>query len=178
VSESAAEAEVGLPKVWVFHGEDAQFASGVFGDRDAVLHWVARHQLTGIVTQYPLGTGCYDVAVAQGRFYPTKLHHGTPEHIAGFLRRAHMSTCGTGIQSDRTAERSSARVAGIPHRRDPDLRAGPHRRDRFQDGCVGAGVPPKSAVKRQIELRVILRRSKLRRVAARDEVIYAEECSA
>jgi hypothetical protein len=84
VSENAVDAEVDLPQVWVFHGEDARFASGVFENREAALHWVARHQLTGIVTQYPLGTGCYDLALAQGRLHPTKPHHGTPAHIAGF----------------------------------------------------------------------------------------------
>jgi hypothetical protein len=32
----------------------------------------------------PVGDGCYDIAVAQGRFTPSKPHHGSPKHIAGF----------------------------------------------------------------------------------------------
>ena len=76
--------EVDLPQVWVFRGEDARFASSVFEDRDTALQWVARHQLTGTLTQYPLGAGCYDLGVAQGRFTLSKPHHGTAAHIAGF----------------------------------------------------------------------------------------------
>jgi hypothetical protein len=84
VREDNAEVEIDLPKVWVFHGEDARFASGVFKDRDTALQWVEQYQLTGVVTQYPLGIGCYDLAVAQGLFRPSKPHHGTPVHVAGF----------------------------------------------------------------------------------------------
>ena len=31
-----------------------------------------------------MGDGCYDIAVREGHFTPTKPHHGTPNHIAGF----------------------------------------------------------------------------------------------
>ncbi|WP_199509232.1 DUF7710 domain-containing protein [Nucisporomicrobium flavum] len=85
--DDVAEDDVALPQVWVFHGEDARFASGVFEDCDTALQWVDRHRLTGIVTEYPLGVGCYDLALAQGGFRPTKPHHGTPVHIAGFSPR-------------------------------------------------------------------------------------------
>jgi hypothetical protein len=84
VNDGSAGALADLPHVWVFHGEDARLASGVFEDQVTALQWVARHQLTGTLTQYPLGAGCYDAALAQGRFRPTKPRHGTPPHIAGF----------------------------------------------------------------------------------------------
>jgi hypothetical protein len=84
VSKDSNDVHCDLPHVWVFHGEEARFASGVFENREAALQWVARHRLTGIVTEYPIGDGCYDVALAQGRFHPTKPHHGTPPHVAGF----------------------------------------------------------------------------------------------
>ena len=45
---------------------------------------LARHHLTGILTEYPVGDGCYDIAVARGQFEPTKPHHGTPAHVARF----------------------------------------------------------------------------------------------
>jgi hypothetical protein len=70
--------------VWVFHGDAARFASGVFASREQGLAWVAQHQLTGILSQYPLGEGCYDWALTRDRFRPTKAHHGSPGHIAGF----------------------------------------------------------------------------------------------
>ncbi|WP_423203044.1 DUF7710 domain-containing protein [Krasilnikovia cinnamomea] len=30
------------------------------------------------------GEGCYDWAVSCGQFRPSKAHHGTPLHVAGF----------------------------------------------------------------------------------------------
>jgi hypothetical protein len=73
-----------IEKVWIFHGDGAHFASGVFVDRAQGLAWIARHRLTGILTEYPVGDGCYDIAVRSGRFTPSKPHHGTPGHVAGF----------------------------------------------------------------------------------------------
>jgi hypothetical protein len=72
------------PSVWIFHGAGAAFASGVFANRDDGMAWIARHRLTGILTEYPVGDGCYDLAVRAGQFNPSKPHHGTPQHVAGF----------------------------------------------------------------------------------------------
>jgi hypothetical protein len=70
--------------VWIFHGTGAHFASGVFTDRDQGMAWIARHRLTGILTEYPVGDGCYDIAVRDHHFTPSKPDHGTPAHVAGF----------------------------------------------------------------------------------------------
>jgi len=70
--------------VWVFQGEKARHASGVFASKGDALAWAGRHRLTGILTEYPVGIGVYDDAIAHNRFKPTRSHHGTPEHIAGF----------------------------------------------------------------------------------------------
>jgi len=72
------------PNVWIFHGAGASFASGVFISRDQGLAWIAQHRLTGILTEYPVGDGCYDLAVRAGHFTPSKPHHGRPGHVAGF----------------------------------------------------------------------------------------------
>jgi hypothetical protein len=56
----------------------------VFRDRDSGLAWIARHELTGVLTAYQVGDGCYDLAVKAGRFRPSKPHHGQPDHIASF----------------------------------------------------------------------------------------------
>ncbi|BFU44186.1 hypothetical protein [Krasilnikovia sp. MM14-A1004] len=72
------------PTVWIFHGESARFASGVFASREHGLAWVVQHRLTGILSEYPLGEGCYDWAVKRRQFRPSKEHHGTPMHVAGF----------------------------------------------------------------------------------------------
>ncbi|MEV4298744.1 DUF7710 domain-containing protein [Microbispora rosea] len=69
--------------VWIFHGYDARHASGVFDTRDAGLAWAAEHEVSGILAEYPYG-GAYDVAVSEGRFTPSKGHHGTADHVAAF----------------------------------------------------------------------------------------------
>lgn len=80
--------------VWVFHGEKAQFAAGVFESEADGLNWAARHGVSGLLTEYPVGDGCYDIAVAEGHFVPKRPHHGTPEHVAqfspGWTRHVHI----------------------------------------------------------------------------------------
>jgi hypothetical protein len=62
----------------------ARFASGVFDDKTTALAWIARHDLTGLLTKHEVGDGCYDLAIREGRFHNTQPHHGTPAHVAGF----------------------------------------------------------------------------------------------
>jgi hypothetical protein len=71
-------------RVWIFHGETSRFASGVFPDVTSGLEWIAKHRLTGILTEYEVGGGCYDLAVSEGRLRNTKPHHRRTEHVAGF----------------------------------------------------------------------------------------------
>jgi hypothetical protein len=37
-----------------------------------------------VLTEYQVGDGCYDLAVREGQFTPTKPHRGSPGHVAGF----------------------------------------------------------------------------------------------
>jgi hypothetical protein len=74
----------GPANVWIFHGTGAPFASGVFASRADGMAWIARHRLTGILTEYPVGDGCYDIAVRNGHFTPSRPHHGTADHVARF----------------------------------------------------------------------------------------------
>ncbi len=70
--------------VWVFHGDGARHAAAIFNTEDDGSRWIALHKLSGILTEYPVGDGCYDIAVSEGRFRPSKPHHGTASHIASF----------------------------------------------------------------------------------------------
>ncbi len=82
-----------MPTVWIFHGDRARHASGVFDTLEAGLAWAAEHHVTGILAEYPHG-GAYDVAVNEGRFTPSKAHHGTADHVAAFssgLRHIHLT---------------------------------------------------------------------------------------
>jgi hypothetical protein len=65
----------------------------VFTILEAGLAWAAEHEVTGILAEYAHG-GAYEVAVSEGRFTPSKAHHGTPNHVAGFspgLRHIHLT---------------------------------------------------------------------------------------
>jgi hypothetical protein len=73
-----------MANVWIFHGDGASFAAAVFETQEAGLAWAAKHGVTGILTEYPVGDGCYDIALAEGHFKPSKPDHGSPKHIAGF----------------------------------------------------------------------------------------------
>jgi hypothetical protein len=70
--------------VWVFSGEGGRFSSGVFLDRDMATMWIAKHKLTGVLTQYPVDQGVYDWAVGSGLFEPKKEHEFSPKFIQGF----------------------------------------------------------------------------------------------
>lgn len=74
----------GPQSVWIFHGDGASHAAGVFLTCESAVAWIEAHRLSGLLTEYPVGDGSYDLAVRDGHFHPTKPHHGTPEHVAGF----------------------------------------------------------------------------------------------
>ena len=70
--------------VWVFNGARSNFPSGVFRSLDHAERWIERHRLTGTLTLYPLDTGVYDRALAEGHFSPAQPHQATPEFIGRF----------------------------------------------------------------------------------------------
>ncbi|WP_425556859.1 DUF7710 domain-containing protein [Dactylosporangium darangshiense] len=89
---STSRQDPGRTTMWIFQGERARYASGLFESLDAGLVWAARHRLTGILAEYCFG-GTYDLAVDDGRFRPSRPHHGSPEHVAGLspgLRHVHL----------------------------------------------------------------------------------------
>jgi hypothetical protein len=73
-----------LTSVWIFHGLNSQFASGVFTSKQIAETWIIDNKLAGILTEYPLDIGVYQWAVERGSFKPTKDHHVTPAFIQGF----------------------------------------------------------------------------------------------
>jgi hypothetical protein len=79
-----------VAEVWVFTGErskpesSALFPGGVFSNLQLAEAWIAKHQLSGVLTMYRLDVGAYDWAVENGSFKPKKPHHFTPEFIGRF----------------------------------------------------------------------------------------------
>ena len=70
--------------VWIFHGPHPQFASGVFANQERAEEWVALHQLSGLLTRYPLDEGAYQWAVSEGTFKPKRDDQKTASFIARF----------------------------------------------------------------------------------------------
>lgn len=70
--------------VWVFHGDSSLHASAIFRTEQDARSWIAQHELSGLLTEYPVGDGCYDIAVRERHFSPNKPHHGSPAHVAAF----------------------------------------------------------------------------------------------
>lgn len=57
-------------RVWLFNGEGAHFASGVFSELSLAEDWISKHSLTGILTEYPVDEGVFDWAIEHNLFKP------------------------------------------------------------------------------------------------------------
>lgn len=79
--------------VWVFTGEGGKYPGGVFLSKDEAAAWIARHGLTGLLTEYPLNVGAWDWAVENGFFKPKRPEQSSSAFIGSFvtarLRHAH-----------------------------------------------------------------------------------------
>jgi hypothetical protein len=78
-----AQAAVG-PEVWVFHGRGGRFTSGVFTTREKAEAWITEHELTGILTRYPLDVSAHDWALETGTFRVKKPEQKSAEFIQKF----------------------------------------------------------------------------------------------
>ncbi len=70
--------------IWVFNGEKSTFPSGVFIDLREAEDWISKHQLTGILTLYPVGIGLYDWAIKERLFIPKSDEQLKPKFIQRF----------------------------------------------------------------------------------------------
>lgn len=77
--------EIGnIDTVWIFCGDRGDFPSGVFFNLNLAEEWIAKHRLTGVLTQYPGNTGIYDWMIKQGHFQPNSAQRETPRFIGRF----------------------------------------------------------------------------------------------
>lgn len=70
-----------IEQVWVFHGAQAQFTSGVFVSLEQADAAIRQFGLSGILTRYPVGTLVYPWAIQQGIFKVKK----PEQESAGFI---------------------------------------------------------------------------------------------
>lgn len=73
-----------IPCIWVFQGEKAHFPSAVFDDKIKAFEWIESHQLSGVLTWYPLNISVYDWAIQQGCFTPKNEFQKESKMIANF----------------------------------------------------------------------------------------------
>jgi len=77
-------------EVWIFHGINAQFASGVFSSKQKAEKWILDNKLSGILTWYPVDTGVYDWALLNGFFEIKKIEQESPSFIQKFTSGSQM----------------------------------------------------------------------------------------
>ncbi|WP_449560067.1 DUF7710 domain-containing protein [Mucilaginibacter ginkgonis] len=73
-----------IKTIWIFHEEAARFAGGVFETLEMAEDWIKKHQLSGLLTAYPLNKGVYDWALENGLFKIKKDNHRESKFIGGF----------------------------------------------------------------------------------------------
>lgn len=70
--------------VWVFHGANAHFSSGVFSSLDKAAGWIRKNKLSGILTEYQLDESPYDWAVINNFFEVKRADQAEAEFIQKF----------------------------------------------------------------------------------------------
>jgi len=70
--------------VWVFNGDGARYASGIFTSKAKAAEWIAHHRLSGLLTAYPVDEGVFDWAIRTGRFRVKGEKHTSSGFIQGF----------------------------------------------------------------------------------------------
>ena len=70
--------------IWVFNGAASQFPSGVFSSKEIAEEWITKHNLTGVLTKYPVDIGVYEWAIQNGFFTPVEEREKTPRFIQRF----------------------------------------------------------------------------------------------
>ena len=70
--------------VWVFHGANGRFTSGVFTTRKTAEKWINENTLTGILTKYPVNQGVYNWSINNGYFKVKKEEQKSPDFIQRF----------------------------------------------------------------------------------------------
>lgn len=70
--------------IYVFHGEGASLCSAVFDDLGKAESWIASHQLSGLLTAYPLNQPVFEWAVDRRLFTPKQPHHNRSSFIGSF----------------------------------------------------------------------------------------------
>lgn len=82
--------------VWIFNGDQIQFPSAVFEDKNKAELWIKQFSLCGTLTKYPVNVSAYDWALEHNLFKIKKEHQKTPDFVgcftAGFIDHEHYNS--------------------------------------------------------------------------------------
>jgi hypothetical protein len=70
--------------VWIFHGVNGRFSSGVFSSIQKAADWINKYKLSGVLTEYPLNEGVYNWAIENNYFEVKKESQTSPLFIQNF----------------------------------------------------------------------------------------------
>ena len=70
--------------VWVFHGANSPFSSGVFSSLAKAEEWIKRNKLCGVLTEYQLDESPYDWAISNNFFEVKRVDQSTADFIQKF----------------------------------------------------------------------------------------------
>jgi len=71
-------------EVWIFHGANARFSSGVFSSKESAEAFIEKYKPSGVLTWYAVDQGVYDWAINSGFFEAKSGDHQTPEFVQKF----------------------------------------------------------------------------------------------
>ena len=77
-----------MNEIWIFHGENAKFSSGVFTERHLAELWIRENKLSGLLTLYPVNVGVYQWSIANNLFQPKKEHELSSAFVQKFTSAA------------------------------------------------------------------------------------------
>lgn len=71
--------------VWIFAGGGGGgMTSGVFSSLENATAWIAKHKLSGLLTEFPVDVGAGDFAVAHHKFQVKRDEHRAPRFVGAF----------------------------------------------------------------------------------------------
>lgn len=70
---------------WVFHGDTSRFANAVFAKRQDAESWIAKHRLSGLLTEYPINHGMFDIAASLNLIPKNIAAAASPQYIQQYV---------------------------------------------------------------------------------------------
>ncbi|OCG17922.1 hypothetical protein A9G09_01045 [Gilliamella sp. wkB292] len=70
--------------IWVFHGHEADFCSGVYSELEQAENFIKKNLLSGVLTKMPLNKSVYEWTTENGFFEPKTDYQHSSKFIQKF----------------------------------------------------------------------------------------------